>query len=57
MRAEAFEFRELLHRLQRLLERRAVVFHHTGAALELIHRQAATVATVAICVVSCSTSI
>ena len=39
MRAEAFEFREFFHRLQRLLKRRAAVFHNARAALELIHRQ------------------
>ena len=48
MRAEAFEFREFFHRLQRLLERGAIVFHHALAALELIHRQAATGVAVAI---------
>ena len=48
MRVEAFKFRKFFHRLQRLLERRAVVFHHARAALELIHYQAATGAAVAI---------
>ena len=48
MRAEAFEFREFFHRLQRLLQRRAIVFHHARAVLELIHRQAATGVAVAI---------
>jgi hypothetical protein len=48
LRAEAFEFRELFHRLQRLLERGAIVFHHARAALELIYRQVATGVAVAI---------
>ena len=39
VRAEAFDLREFLHRLQRFLERGAVVFHHARASLELIHRQ------------------
>ena len=37
MRAKAFDFREFFHRLQRLLQRRAIVFHRIlDAALELI---------------------
>ena len=48
MRAEAFESREFFHRLQRLLECRAIVFHHARAAQKLIHRQAATGAAVTI---------
>ena len=48
MRVEAFKFRKFFHRLQRFLERGAVVFHQARAALELVHRQAAMGAAVAI---------
>jgi hypothetical protein len=40
MSAQAFEFRQLPYRRHGILERGARVFHHTGAALELIHGQA-----------------
>jgi len=42
MRPQPFDLCELAEGWQRLLERGAVVFHHARAALELIHRQAAT---------------
>ena len=42
MRAQTFQFREYFPGGQRLLERGSGVFDDARAALELVHRQAAT---------------
>ena len=40
MGVQPFQIRELFHSGNRFLKRGSVVFHHAGATLELIHRQA-----------------
>ena len=40
MRIQTFHLRKFFHGRQRFFERGAVVFHHAGAALELVHGQA-----------------
>src|SRR5882672_8421351 len=40
VRIQSLDFGKLPHRRQRFLERGAIVFHHTGAALKLVHGQA-----------------